>query len=201
MVLPADIDKKKEIIIKNISRYITLNHEEREYFESILHYRKLAKGKILLHHGEIAQSQYFVISGCLRNYSMDEDGKEHIITFAIADWWISDLYSYITETPAEQILDALIPTEVFEICKKDMEEVYVRIPKFERFFRILFQNAIVIQMRRIRQVMSIPAEERYKVFIKQYPGIFREIPLKYIASYLGISPEFLSKIRNKIAHT
>lgn len=192
---------KEEAIIKNISRYITLDEDERKYFESILHYRKLAKGKILLHHGEIAQSQYFVISGCLRNYSVDEDGKEHIIAFAPADWWISDLYSYITETPAEQVLDALIPTEVFEICKKDMEEVYIRIPKFERFFRILFQNSIVNQMRRIKQVMSVPAEERYKVFIKQYPGILREIPLKYIASYLGMSPEFLSKIRNKIAHT
>jgi CRP-like cAMP-binding protein len=81
-----------------------------------------------------------------------------------------------------------------------MEEVYIRIPKFERFFRILFQNAIVNQMKRIGQVISVPAEERYKAFIKQYPGIYEQIPLKYIASYLGMSPEFLSKIRNKIAH-
>ena len=192
---------KEETIIKNISKYIKLDEDEKKYFESILHYRKLDKGKILLHHGEVAQSQYFVISGCLRNYSVDKDGKEHIIAFAPTDWWISDLYSYVTETSSDQIIDALIPTEVFEICKKDMEEVYVRIPKFERFFRILFQNSMVNQMLRIRQVISVPAEERYKEFIKHYPGILREIPLKYIASYLGISPEFLSKIRNKIAHT
>jgi CRP-like cAMP-binding protein len=192
---------KEEAIIKNISRHIKLDDEEKKYFESILHYKKLERGKVLLNYGEICKSEYFVIDGCLRNYSIDKEGKEHIIAFAPADWWTSDLYSYITETPAEHIIDALIPTEVFEIRKRDMEEVYQRIPKFERFFRILFQHSIVNQMSRIRQVMSVPAEERYKVFIKQYPGIYEQIPLKYIASYLGISPEFLSKIRNKIAHT
>jgi CRP-like cAMP-binding protein len=192
---------KEEAIIKNISKHITLDDEEKKYFIGILHYKKLERGKILLMHGDIARNQYFIISGCLRNYSVDENGKEHIIAFAPTDWWISDLYSYLTETPAEHIIDALIPTEVFEISKKDMEEVYIRIPKFERFFRILFQNAIVNQMKRIGQVISVPAEERYKAFIKQYPGIYEQIPLKHIASYLGMSPEFLSKIRNKIAHT
>jgi len=192
---------KEETILKNISKHITLDEEEKKYFESILHYKKLERGKILLMHGDIARDQYFVISGCLRTYSTDGNGKEHIISFAPTDWWISDLYSYLTETPAEYIIDTLMPTEVFEISKRDMEEVYVRIPKFERFFRILFQNAIVNQMSRIRQVISVPAEERYKIFIKQYPGIYEQIPLKYIASYLGMSPEFLSKIRNKIAHT
>jgi CRP-like cAMP-binding protein len=192
---------KEEAILKNISRHITLNEEEQEYFKSILHYKKLERGKILLMHGDIARDQYFVINGCLRTYSMDQNGKEHILAFSPTDWWVSDLYSYLTETPAEYIIDTLMPTEIFAISKKDMEEVYSRIPKFERFFRILFQNAIVNQMSRIRQVISVPAEERYKVFIKQYPGIYEQIPLKHIASYLGISPEFLSKIRNKIAHT
>lgn len=192
---------KEETIIKNISKHITLTEEEKEYFIGILHYKKIERGKILLMHGDIARNQYFVIEGCLRNYSVDENGKEHIIAFACKDWWISDLYSYITETPTEHIIDAIIPTEVFEISKKDMEDVYIRIPKFERFFRILFQNAIVNQLSRIRQVISVPAEDRYKAFIKQYPGIYEQIPLKHIASYLGISPEFLSKIRNKIAHT
>lgn len=192
---------KEEAILKNISKHITLDDEEKKYFLSILHYKKFERGKVLLNYGEIAKSQFFVIDGCLRNYSIDEDGKEHIIAFACKDWWISDLYSYITESPAEHSIDALIPTEVFEIMKWDMEKVFERIPKFERFFRILFQNSMVNQMSRIRQVMSVPAEERYKVFIKQYPGIYEQIPLKHIASYLGISPEFLSKIRNKIAHS
>ena len=192
---------KAETILNNISRFISLTEEEKKYFTGILHYKELSKGEVILNYGEIEKSQYYVIKGCLRNYSTDEQGREHIIAFAPADWWISDLYSYITETPSENMIDALIPTEVFEIMKWDMEKVFERIPKFERFFRILFQNAMVSQMRRINQGMSDTAEERYKVFIKRYPGIFQQIPLKHIASYLGISPEFLSKIRNKIAHT
>jgi CRP-like cAMP-binding protein len=192
---------KEEAIIKNISKHVSLNKEEKEYFISLLHYKKLAKGEILLNYGEICKQQYFVISGCLRNYSIDEYGKEHIMMFACTDWWTSDLYSYVTELPAENIIDALTDTEVFEIKKEDMEKVYERIPKFERFFRILFQNAMVNNYKRINSVMAIPAEDRYQAFIKQYPGIYKEIPLKHIASYLGISPEFLSKIRNKIAHS
>lgn len=192
---------KEESILKNISKHITLDEKEKEYFVSLLHYRKLKKGEIILKYGEVCKNNYFVISGCLRNYTIDEYGREHIIAFAPTDWWTSDLYSYITETPSEHTIDALLPTEIFEIRKEDMENVFTHIPKFERFFRILYQNAMVNHLHRIRQIMSIPAEDRYQYFIKRYPSIYSEIPLKYIASYLGISPEFLSKIRNKIAHS
>ncbi len=192
---------KEETILNNICKHIKLDAKEKEYFVSLLHYKKLKKGEMLLKYGEICKNNYFVISGCLRNYTIDEYGHEHILAFAPTDWWTSDLYSYLTASPSENIIDALVPTEIFEIRKEDMEKVFVRIPKFERFFRILFQNAIVNHLHRIKQIMSIPAEERYQYFIKRYPNIFNEIPLKYIASYLGISPEFLSKIRNKIAHS
>jgi CRP-like cAMP-binding protein len=192
---------KEEVILKNIAKNIKLDEKEKEYFVNLLHYKKLKKGEILLNYGEVCKYNYFVISGCLRNYSIDEYGSEHIIAFAPTDWWTSDLYSYLAEVPSEYIIDALLPTEVFEIKKEDMEEIYVHIPKFERMFRILFQNALLNHLHRIKQIMSIPAEERYQYFIKRYPNIYSEIPLKYIASYLGISPEFLSKIRNKIAHS
>jgi CRP-like cAMP-binding protein len=192
---------KEEFILKNISKHISLDENEKKYFVSLLHYRKLKKGEIILKYGEICKNNYFVISGCLRNYTIDEYGREHIIAFAPTDWWTSDLYSYITDSPSEHTIDALLPTEIFEIKKEDMESVFIRIPKFERFFRILYQNAMVNHLHRIKQIMSIPAEDRYQYFIKRYPGIYSEIPLKYIASYLGISPEFLSKIRNKIAHS
>lgn len=191
---------KEEVIFTNIARHIKLNEEEKKYFQSILIYKQLKKGKVLLKYGEICKYQYFVISGCLRNYSIDEYGKEHVMMFAPANWWTSDLYSYVTGLPTEFIIDALVDTEVFEISKEDMENVYERIPKFERFFRIQFQNAIVKDSKRINAAMSVPAEERYQAFIKQYPDIYQQIPLKHIASYLGISPEFLSKIRNKLAH-
>lgn len=192
---------KEEVILNNICKHIALDEKEKQYFVSLLHYRKLKKGEILLHYGEVCKNNYFVISGCLRNYSIDEYGGEHILAFAPADWWTSDLYSYLTETPSEYIIDALAPSEIFEIRKEDMESIFERVPKFERMFRILFQNAMVTHLNRLKQVMSVSAEERYLQFIKRYPNIYTEIPLKYIASYLGISPEFLSKIRNKIAHS
>ena len=191
---------KEEAILKNIARHIKLDEKEKEYFKTFLLYKQLKKGEVVLHYGEICKQQYFVISGCLRNYSIDEYGKEHVMMFASADWWTSDMYSYVTGMPAEFIIDALMDTEVFQITKEGMEKVYEEIPKFERFFRLLFQNAIVNNSKRMNSAMSIPAEERYQAFIKQYPNIYKEIPLKNIASYLGISPEFLSKIRNKIAH-
>src|ERR1700722_2632065 len=133
----------EEAILKNIAKHINLTKEEKEYFVGILHYRKLTKGEIVLNYGEICKQQYFVISGCLRNYSIDEYGKEHIMMFASADWWTSDMYSYVTGLPSDFIIDALIDTEVFVIPKEGMEKVYEEIPKFERFFRLLFQNAIV----------------------------------------------------------
>ena len=192
---------KEDAILNNIERRIKLTEAEKKLFVTYLTYREVEKGEVLLSYGEISKEQYFVISGCLRNYSIDEYGKEHILMFAAADWWTSDLYSYITGEPGEYIIDALVDTEVFVIQKNDMEKIYEEIPKFERFFRILFQNAIVNNTRRLKSSMSAPAEERYQAFIKQYPNIYKDIPLKHIASYLGISPEFLSKIRNKIAHS
>lgn len=191
----------EEAILKNITRHINLTKEEKEYFLGLLHTKKFAKGEIVLNYGEICTQQYFVVSGCLRNYSIDEYGKEHIMMFAQPDWWTSDLYSYVSQTPSESIIDALLDTEVITIYKVDMEKVFERVPKFERFFRILFQNSIVNNNKRLNSSMSIPAEERYQAFIKKYPLLYQQVPLKYIASYLGISPEFLSKIRNKLAHS
>jgi len=194
--------KEEQIILDNICKHnITLTPEEKKTFTQILQYKKVKKGEILVNYGDISKQQYFVISGCLRNYTIDEYGKEHILMFAATDWWTSDLYSYVSGMPGENIIDALVDSEVFEICKDDMEKVLEQVPKFERFFRILFQNSIVNNNRRIKAVMSIPAEERYQQFIQKYPNIYKDIPLKHIASYLGISPEFLSKIRGKIAHS
>jgi len=191
---------KEEVILNNVEHRIKLTDAEKKLFVTYLTYKQLKKGEVLLSYGEICKHQYFVISGCLRNYSIDEYGKEHILMFAATDWWTSDLYSYITGEPGEYIIDALVDTEIFMIAKEDMEKIYEEIPKFERFHRLLFQNSIVNNTRRIRSSMSASAEERYQAFIKQFPNIYKEIPLKHIASYLGISPEFLSKIRNKIAH-
>jgi len=119
--------------------------------------------------------------------------------FAVEDWWTGDLYSFLTQTPATFNIDALEDTEVLQISKPNLEKLYESVPKFERFFRFQFQNAFVAQQQRIMQSLSFTAEERYLHFINKYPQLEQRIPQKQVAAYLGITPEFLSMLRRKLA--
>jgi len=185
-----------DLILKNISRFITLTSEEEQYFTSLLKLKKIKKKAYLLQEGDISRHQYFVSKGCLRTYMIDEKGLEHIIQFAIEDWWTGDMYSFLTQTPARFTIDALEDTELLCLEKNALEELYIRIPKFERFFRHLLQNAFVALQERIIANLSQPADERYCTFITKYPDMEKRLPLKQIASYLGITPESLSRIRS-----
>jgi CRP-like cAMP-binding protein len=138
-----------------------------------------------------------VIRGCFKSYSIDEKGNEHIIMFAPEDWWMGDLYSFLTGKPSRFYTVALEASEILMISKSDLQRLYETVPKFERFFRILFQSALVAQFQRIDQNLSMTAEERYLEFQNRYPQLEQRIPLKQIASFLGITPEFLSIIRRK----
>lgn len=149
--------------------------------------------------GEVCRCESFVLEGCLRNYYLDDKGSEHILQFSIEDWWTSDLYSLLTQTPASQFIDALEDTVVAQIEKDDLEKLYNEVPKFERFFRIMFQNAFVSHQRRILQNIGSSGEDRYLVFREKYPALEQRLPQHQIAAYLGITPEFLSKIRGKLA--
>jgi CRP-like cAMP-binding protein len=139
------------------------------------------------------------LSGCLRAYYTDDRGIEHAVQFAIEDWWIGDMRSFMTETPAWLNIDALEDTEVLMISKESIDRLYVEIPAFERYFRIRIQNAFIAEQQRIGAGLSKSAEERYLEFIQKYPKMEQRIPQVHIASYLGITPEFLSTIRGKIA--
>lgn len=188
---------KEDIILKNIGRYINLDNIEVDFFISLLQSKTIKKKEFLLHADEICRHESFVTNGCLRTYTIDNNGFEHIGQFAIEDWWTGDLLSFLTQTPATFFIDALEDTEVLQISKHNLETLYERVPKFERFFRILFQNSLVTQIQRVNQNISNTAEERYVNFIKKYPQQEQRIPQKYIASYLGITPEFLSVLRRK----
>ena len=188
-------------ILKNISRFITLASEEKEYFTSLLKVKKLKKKQYLLQEGDIARHEYFVNKGCLRTYTIDEKGQEHVIQFAIEDWWIGDMYSFLTQTPAKYTIDALEDSEVFCLEKNALEELYVKIPKFEKFFRHLLQNAFISLQERVIGNLSQPADERYCTFITKYSDMEKRLPLKQIASYLGITPESLSRIRSQYIKT
>lgn len=190
-------DSKINVIVRNMSRHITLTADEERIFRSLLGYRRVRRRQYLLQEGDICRHENYVLSGCLRAYYIDRDGFEHITQFAVEDWWISDLGSFLTQSPATLTIDALEDSELLQFDRPSLEELYKKVPKFERFFRILLQNAFVAQQRRILDTLSRPAEERYREFASRYPTFLRRIPQKHIAAYLGITPEFLSRIRRK----
>lgn len=186
-------------IINNLRRHIEPAPEELEIFLSLAQSRSINRKETLLKEGDIARHQYFVVSGCLRTYTIDPSGKEHILMFAPEDWWCSgDLYSFLSGQPSTNNLEALEPTTVLQISKENLDTLYNRAPKFERFFRILFQNAFVFHQNRINTNLSQPAEGRYDLFTKTYPDLESRIPQKYIASYIGVTPEFFSQMKSNL---
>ncbi len=184
-----------DVILKNISRHIQLLPEEEKLFISFLKQRKLKKKQYLQQAGEICRFENFVTKGLLRAYTVDDKGQEHIAMFAMEDWWISDLLSFLTNTPATQHIDALEDSEVLSIEKSDLEKLYSAVPKLERLFRVLLQNAFVSSQQRILGSISQSAEEQYLAFIGKYPSLEQRIPQIQIASFLGITPETISRIR------
>lgn len=188
-----------DLLLHNIARHIQLTPREEHFFISLLRVRRLKKKEFLLRAGEVCRHEGFVLEGCLRNYYLDDKGAEHILQFSVEDWWTSDLYSLLTQSPATQYIDALEDSVVALLEKDDLERLYREVPAFERFFRIMLQNAFVAQQQRILQNIGSTGEERYLAFRKKYPALEQRLPQHQIAAYLGITPEFLSKIRGKLA--
>lgn len=188
-----------DLILANVSKHIELDDKERDFFLSVLEPKALKRRKVYLRQGNVCKYVAFVLSGALKSYNVDGDGKEHILNFATRDWWIADLYSFISQKPAVLNIETIEESEVLLLSQKDQKTLYEKIPKFERFFRIIVENALVASQQRLIDNMSLTAEERYLQFIKKYPGIPVLVPQHSIASYLGITPEFLSKIRSRLA--
>jgi CRP-like cAMP-binding protein len=152
-----------------------------------------------LKEGEICRHSAFVVSGCLKGFTVDSTGNEHILNFALRDWWIADMYSLISEKPGVLNIEAIHESEVLILSRENQQKLYAEVPKFERFFRILVENSLVASQQRLINNLSLTAEERYLLFINKYPSIIEYVPLHNVASYLGITPEFLSKIRARLA--
>ena len=186
-------------IITNISRYVTLTEEEQHYFSSILLPLSVKQGELIERVGEVSRYFIHVRSGCLMTYFTDLEGKEHVAQFATANWWTGDLNSFTQQKKSNYSTRALADSEVLLLPKREMEELLNQHPVFERYFRIIFQNSIITHQNRIMDNFAFTAEERYQHFQEKYPALEQYVPQKYIASYLGITPEFLSKIRRKMA--
>lgn len=182
-----------ESILTNVGRHVELDAEEVEYFISQLKFRRLARKALLLKEGQACRNFYFVHSGTLRAFCRDARGRESTIMFAPADWWVTDMYCFLNGRKAMMYIEALEASEVFALSRLQFDGLMER-PKFERWFRILMQNAYTREQLRAIDNLSLPAEERYVRFVEKYPAIAAQVTQKEIASYLGITPEFLSSI-------
>lgn len=188
-----------QILINNIKKYVDLNNAETEEICRIFQYESVKKGDVLSDSGDVCRYQYFVLEGCLKLFYSGPEGKDHVLYFLPAQWWAGDLYSYFNETPSEMIIQAIVNTDVLKIEKKAFDHLLKEFPVFEVFFRTIYQNALGAQHKKTIENLSLPAKERYLKFIKNFPIVANNVPLKDIASYLGISPEYLSRLRNHIA--
>jgi CRP-like cAMP-binding protein len=187
-------------ILAHVGRHVDLTEQEKEIFISLLRFRRIRKRQYIVQQAAVAVYETFVHKGCLRAFYIDGHGKEYVVQFAVEDWWIGDLRSFLTQTPADYYVEALEDSEVLQIEFAALEELYVRVPKFNRFFRILMQRAFIALQQRLVSAHSKSAEERYVEFVKRYPNIEQRVPQYMVASYLGFTPEFLSRIRQQQAH-
>jgi CRP-like cAMP-binding protein len=181
-----------------IRQHVELSADEESRLLSKVRTRKFLKGQYVVQNGDVCKYENFVLSGCLKAFYIDNEGQEHILMFAIENWWIADLGSFISQTPADLNVQCLENCELVQIQYDDLQELYTAIPKLERFFRIIIQKAFVAAQKRIINNFTLPAIERYLQFRDHYPTIEQRVPQYMIASYLGITKEFLSKIRSQL---
>ena len=182
-----------------VSRCTTLSPADLDYFHSLLKPLTIEKKTWLLREGEVSEYEAYVVKGCLRKYCMDDDGNEITLQFAIEDWWVGDIASFTNQTPSQVYIQALEDSELLTIHHADKEQLFQRVPAFERMFRLMLQRSYMVLQDRFVATLAQPADERYLAFLEKYPGVVQRVPQHYIASYLGITPEFLSRIRARLS--
>jgi CRP-like cAMP-binding protein len=187
-----------ELILQNISKHVSLTSEEEQLFLSKIEFKTFKAKTILLSPGEIANSTYFVNSGILRSFTINDNIIEHVLHFACEGWWIGDMYSYISQKPGNLFIEVLEDAELAIITKENQQELYLQIPKLERFFRILSENSLVSHQERLMDNLSLTAEERFEKFCTKYPTLIQKVSQKNVASYIGVTPEFFSKMKSRM---
>jgi CRP-like cAMP-binding protein len=192
------MDNPLELILNNVSKHINLTPTEKEIFTGMLQTKQLKRKQPWLTTGSICKHSAFVISGCLRGYTVDNNGFAHVLSFAPRDWWMADMYSLLTHQPGNLNIEALEDTEMLLLSKTSQDELYQLVPKFERVFRILAEKSLVAYQQRLIDNLSLPAAERYARFCRRYPTLIYHLPQKQIASYIGVTPEFFSKMRKTL---
>jgi len=192
------LEYSHKLIIDNISRFIDLTELEKQRYISLLTEIKVNKKTYLMQAGDITKYEYFITKGCLKVYTLDKDGAPHISMFAVEDFWTGDMASFITKEPSHYFIKATEDSKLLGISRANYDLLFQEIPKFERFYRMLYQRSLISFIRRSNHGISLTAEERYITFKKEYPKIVNRITQKDLASYIGITPEFMSKIISKV---
>jgi CRP-like cAMP-binding protein len=182
----------------HMTRRVQLSDQEFTRCAEFFVPRRLRRRQFLLQEGDVCRHLAFVDEGCLREYTVDARGEEHVLQFAIEDWWISDLHSFLAGVPSQRNIDALQDSEVLLLEREARDRLLEEVPAMERFFRLLLEGNYVATHRRIEEALSDSAEERYLAFQKTYPALVEQIPLNQVASYLGITPQSLSRIRKEL---
>lgn len=185
------------LFLEHLRKNVRLTPEEETQLLSKLQERHIAKKEFLYKEGDIHTGQAFVLSGCLRSYSVDASGIEHILQFAPPGWWIADINSLKNQIPSSLQIDAIENSSLLFLSRTHMEALYASIPMLERFFRLLLENSLITYQKRLLDNLSLSARERYENFCKLYPGLIMELPQKQVAAYIGVTPEFLSKMLNQ----
>lgn len=182
-----------------VNRCLSFSAEELEVFDDLLQPRSVPKKTFLLQEGEICQFEAYIVKGCIKSYYIDENGFEVILTFGIEDWWVSDIASFHEQKPSRMFIETIEDCELLVLTPQTKEELLSKAPRFERVFRLMVQRHLSAYQERLFGNIAKPAQERYLDFLQKYPSLPQRVPQHLIAAYLGISPEFLSKIRSRLA--
>lgn len=185
-------------ILENINKIVTLSPEEELLFLSKTEIKTYRAKTIIVNAGEISQYSFFVNSGLLRSFNINDNIVEHVLSFACEGWWIGDMYSLISQKPGNLFIEVLEDAEVVLLSRENQNKLFTQIPKLERFFRILTENSLVAHQERLMDNLSLTAEERFDKFCKRYPTLIQRVPQKQIASYIGVTPEFFSKMKSRL---
>ena len=184
-----------QLLKEHIEKHVALTDEEFEKVCSFLTFRRYRRKQFILQEGDISRCESFILKGCCRIYDTDSEGHEHVLQFGVEGWWVGDLYSYLTQTPSSCNIDCIEDCETVQLTLLQQEALYKAVPLMERFFRIIIQNAFIASQRRVLHNLSKSGAERYKDFIEKYPHIEQRVPDRQVASYLGLTPQSLSRIR------
>lgn len=192
-----DHETQFDPLFQYFKRLIPLNSREKRLIIQKFHPRVYRKRQYILQEGDICTQFNFVVKGCLRIYKVDDLRNLHILQFATENYWINDLGSFHGMRPSELNIDALEDTTLLYISREDLISLYNSAPKFDRIFRILIENHFISLQKRMLHNISSTGEDRYRCFLEMYPHLINRLPQTQVAAFLGLTPEFLSRLRNK----